>query len=121
MRQQTVIVDVNVAITTNGRAAQASQVCQLACIDRLRLMQAKQRVALDTLQSILQEYRRHLSARGQPVSATPFLSGFGVTLSTLRYAPSFRSHRAITVANSPNFPMTQTLPDLIGQIASMWQ
>lgn len=66
MRQQTVIVNVNVAITTNGRAAQASQVCQLACIDRLRLMQAKQRVVLDTLQSILQEHRRHLSARGQP-------------------------------------------------------
>ncbi|MCS6889192.1 hypothetical protein [Chloroflexus sp.] len=66
MKRRLVIVDTNVPITANGDAAQASPECRLACIRALGIARSQQRIALDQLGLILQEYRRHLSPRGQP-------------------------------------------------------
>ena len=61
-----VVVDTNVAIVANGRTPQAGPACVINCIDALARARSQGRIILDNLGRILQEYRRHLSAKGQP-------------------------------------------------------
>jgi hypothetical protein len=60
------VVDTNVPIVANGRAPQAGPSCVLACIDALDNLRLHQQIVLDNLGRILDEYRNHLSAKGQP-------------------------------------------------------
>ena len=69
----TVVVDTNVAIVANGRANHiADQRCVGACIDNLRNIVDKGRVAIDDGYRILDEYRRNLSPSGQPGTGDMF-------------------------------------------------
>ena len=61
----TVVIDTNVPVVANGAYPAASLTCRHACIEAL-LRCREQRVAIDEGYLILDEYRRHLSARGQP-------------------------------------------------------
>jgi hypothetical protein len=60
------VVDTNVPVVANGRTPQAGPACVLACIDALDDLRLHNRVVLDSLGRILQEYRNNLSASGQP-------------------------------------------------------
>jgi hypothetical protein len=59
------VVDTNVAVTANGKSA-ASPSCVLECVTALRTIMRSGRLALDDGYRILNEYRRHLAASGQP-------------------------------------------------------
>lgn len=61
-----VAVDTNAAIAANGKSPQASLSCVQACQTRLYLVRSRQRVLIDEGGLVLDEYRRHLSPRGQP-------------------------------------------------------
>ncbi len=61
-----VVVDTNVPMVANGRTEQASLACVSTTITKLRDIQSRHRVLVDCLGLILDEYRRHLSPRGQP-------------------------------------------------------
>ena len=60
-----VVIDTNVAVVANGRAKQADWDCVLACLDALDGVR-RSLVVLNDKNRILDEYRKHLSARGQP-------------------------------------------------------
>ena len=60
------VVDTNVPIVANGRSPQTGPACVLACIDALNDLRLHYRIVLDNLGRILEEYRKNLSARGQP-------------------------------------------------------
>ena len=61
-----VVVDTNVPIVANGRAEQAGPACVSTSIRKLREIHSRHRVLVDRHGLILDEYRRHLSPRGQP-------------------------------------------------------
>jgi hypothetical protein len=61
-----VVIDTNVAVVANGRAAQAGPHCVLACIDSLEEARQRRLILLDDGMRILDEYRQNLSLRGQP-------------------------------------------------------
>jgi hypothetical protein len=67
-----VVVDTNVPIVANGRAEQAGPACVSTSIRKLRDIHSRHRVLVDRLGLILDEYRRHLSPRGQPVLGDAF-------------------------------------------------
>lgn len=58
------VVDTNVPIVANGRSPQAGPVCVLACIDALNDLRLHDKIVLDNLGRILEEYRKNLSAKG---------------------------------------------------------
>ncbi len=60
------VVDTNVPVVANGKTPQASENCVAACIRELVTLRKNGKVLLDESGFILQEYRRHLSPRGQP-------------------------------------------------------
>jgi len=60
------VVDTNVPIVANGRSPQAAPACILACIDALDDLRLHRTIVLDNLGRITEEYRKNLSARGQP-------------------------------------------------------
>jgi hypothetical protein len=60
------VVDTNVPIVANGRSPQAGPSCVLACINALDDLRLHHSIVLDHLGRILDEYRRHLSGKGQP-------------------------------------------------------
>lgn len=60
------VVDTNVPIVANGRKTDADQQCRLACIMKLRGLVKQEVIAVDDRDLILQEYRGHLRASGQP-------------------------------------------------------
>jgi hypothetical protein len=60
------VVDTNVPIVANRRSPQARPACVLACIDALDDLRLHHKIVLDNLGRILDEYRNHLSAKGQP-------------------------------------------------------
>ena len=70
--RDTVIVDTNVAVVANGRTAQASPSCIVACIERLSHVKDRNLVLLDAESLIFDEYRRHLSPSGQPGTGDMF-------------------------------------------------
>ena len=60
------VIDTNVPIVANGKTPQAGEKCVLACINALLELRRNGQVLLDAQGFILQEYRRHLSPKGQP-------------------------------------------------------
>ncbi len=60
------VVDTNVPIVANRRSPQAGPTCVLACIDALDELRLRGKIVLDHLGHIVEEYRKHLSASGQP-------------------------------------------------------
>jgi len=61
-----VVVDTNVPIVVNRRASNASLQCVLACVRRLRQIQAEQVLVLESGWLILHEYADNLCSEGQP-------------------------------------------------------
>ena len=60
------VVDTNVAIVANGRGTHADFRCQLACVERLKSIAAGEVVAIDDMDFILEEYKKHLRFSGMP-------------------------------------------------------
>lgn len=67
------IVDTNVAVTANGRSAQASLPCVRACVQRLLTLRENGKIVLDTSWHVLREYKDNLSETGQPGVGDAFL------------------------------------------------
>ncbi|HQP87809.1 MAG TPA: hypothetical protein PLL76_16285 [Thermoanaerobaculia bacterium] len=70
------VVDTNVAIAANGRAAcpQASPECVKACVGALlEVLSDRRRLVLDDRWRLIAEYRHKLSASGQPGIGDRFL------------------------------------------------
>lgn len=64
-----VVIDTNVAIAANGRSTHASLACQIKCIEFVEVLtspKTKKRIVLDSLDLLLDEYKKHLNFRGQP-------------------------------------------------------
>lgn len=68
-----VVVDTNVAATANGNNADASADCVLASARALQRVMSHGHVYLDDSGAIVAEYRRNLSATGQPGAGDIFL------------------------------------------------
>ena len=60
------VVDTNVAIAANGRGTHADIPCQLICVRKLNSLVARETVAIDDGNLILDEYRKHLNFSGSP-------------------------------------------------------
>jgi hypothetical protein len=60
------VVDTNVPVVANGRAAQAGPRCVLACVAALQEVHDSGVVVLDEGMRVLQEYMDNLSMSGQP-------------------------------------------------------
>ncbi len=60
------VVDTNVLVVASDRSPQAGPSCVLACIDALDDLRLHRKIVLDNLGHILEEYRKNLSASGQP-------------------------------------------------------
>jgi hypothetical protein len=60
------VVDTNVPVVANGKAAQADPNCVLACIGALEAIRNREIIVLDDGMRILAEYLDHLSLSGQP-------------------------------------------------------
>ena len=67
-----VVMDTNVAMVANGSAIQASPDCIMRCLDRLQKIQDTERLLLDDMECILDEYRGNLSLSGQPGAGDMF-------------------------------------------------
>jgi hypothetical protein len=68
------IVDTNVPIVANQhQSPQASPLCILACIDKLREIQIEHILVLDNNREIIREYIRNLHSSGQPGVGNAFL------------------------------------------------
>jgi len=63
---QPVEVDTNVPVVANGNQPQADIACVLACVNALRDVRERGQVLVDSNGLIFNEYRRHLSPKGQP-------------------------------------------------------
>ena len=61
-----VVMDTNVAMVANGSATQASPDCITRCLDRLQKIQDTERIVLDDMGRIFDEYLGNLSLSGQP-------------------------------------------------------
>ena len=69
----TFVVDTNVAIAANGgETTHADLACQLSCVKMLESVVVDNAVAIDRSGLILEEYRRNLSASGQPGAGDKF-------------------------------------------------
>ena len=67
MENKGIVLDTNVAITSNGKADQAGPDCVWACINALLKIQDGHHILLlDNGGLVIEEYRCHLSASGQP-------------------------------------------------------
>ena len=62
----TFAVDTNVAMAANGRKTHADEQCQLACVQELQSLVARETVAIDDRWLVLDEYKKHLSFSGMP-------------------------------------------------------
>ena len=62
----TFVVDTNVAIAANDRRTHADTRCQLTCVQRLQSLVARETVAIDDGNLILDEYKKHLNFSGGP-------------------------------------------------------
>ncbi len=63
-----VIIDTNVMVVTNGKAAapQATEECVIRCRARLaKILRGSERVLLDDKKRIIQEYRKNLNEKGR--------------------------------------------------------
>ena len=66
------VVDTNVAIAANGRGTHADMRCQLTCVRKLNSLVARETVAVDDRNLILDEYRNHLNFAGSPGAGDMF-------------------------------------------------
>lgn len=69
----TVVVDTNVAVVADRRAAQASEACILTCTRELHAVMRASQLVLDDQWLILKEYQRNLRCSGQPGVGRAFL------------------------------------------------
>ncbi len=67
------IVDTNVPVVANGRSAQASIECMVACAQQLQQITRQGKLVLDNQWRILREYMAHLHTSGQPGVGDAFL------------------------------------------------
>ncbi len=69
------VIDVNVALTANGKAIHASDLCQLLCIKKLRSIKNNDNavVCIDLNGQVFKEYRSNLSMSGSPGVGDEFL------------------------------------------------
>ena len=88
------VVDTNVAIVANGREAHADSRCRLTCIKRLESIVAGEVVACDDRNSILEEYKKHLSFSGMP--------GVGDKFFKHVFNSQFQENRVRRVAVAPS-------------------
>ena len=131
------IVDTNVATTANDANVGASSTCAAACARALLAVMASGHVFVDDGGRIVDEYRRNLSARGQPGPGDIFLKwlltnewgGQRVTRvpitpdkhdaddfrelprppPSVRYDPSDRKFLAVAAAHSEHPPILQAM------------
>ncbi len=69
-----VIVDTNVPTVANGKSNQATPLCVINCIAKLREIQQGQKiVVLDEGWLVIREYQKNLSPKGQPGVGDAFL------------------------------------------------
>ena len=69
-----VVIDTNVPVVSNGKSSQASPLCVLNCIGKLkRLFNDEDLVAIDDQWLMLKEYQINLSEAGQPGPGDAFL------------------------------------------------
>ena len=66
------VIDTNVAVAANGRATHADRQCQLACVEKLASLVARDVVAIDDQRAILDEYRINLRSSGMPGTGDMF-------------------------------------------------
>ena len=118
------VVDVNVAITANGRHKRATALHRLACIQALR-MAREGIICVDSDDHILKEYRNNLSMSGQPGPGDEFMywiTGFIRTSTTKWFASGFAFPNAPTgtwaLSTSPKTPISA---DSIRLIGNTWQ
>ncbi len=67
------IVDTNVPVVANGRSAQASIACMVACAQQLQQITRQGKLVLDNQWRILREYMAHLHTSVQPGVGDAFL------------------------------------------------
>lgn len=67
------VVDTNVAVAANGQGTHADELCQLACITRLRNLTKDGVVVVDDGSLIIDEYRKRLNLSGRPGVGDLFL------------------------------------------------
>ena len=60
------LVDTNVLISANGRETHADVQCQLACIEALEKIHSEEKVLLDSIGLIMDEYSGYCSYKGEP-------------------------------------------------------
>ena len=68
-----IVIDTNVLLVADGKAPQMSDACRTMCEDRLRRVQAKEQVVLDSDQFILSEYHNKLSPYKSPTYGSAYL------------------------------------------------
>ena len=61
-----IVVDTNVVIVANGDTPQASETCEIACIEKLEWIQDNCILLLDNMDLILKEYDPYFCHSGQP-------------------------------------------------------
>lgn len=66
------VVDTNVLVVANGRAAQADQTCQLSCVEELARLTREEVVCVDDRGLIMREYARRTGDKGQAGPGTAF-------------------------------------------------
>jgi len=66
------LVDTNVGVAANSQS-DASEECDLACIQTLREITERGHLVLDDIGLIFDEYRRNMSLRGQPGVGDAFM------------------------------------------------
>lgn len=60
------VVDTNVLVVANGRNTNATDSCREATIDGLKSIVDQARIVIDAAGEIVDEYRKHCEAAGQP-------------------------------------------------------
>src|SRR5438105_3889148 len=67
------VVDTNVPVIANGKEADASIECEIACIDAVQTIVRSKKIVMDDADLILNEYRHYLSFAGQPGVGDEFM------------------------------------------------
>lgn len=100
------VVETNIAIAANGKSDHASLTCQLACIEFLdNLIRGTEKIAIDDIGLILEEYAKHLSYSGQPEVGDAFFKH----LNDLQYNGT-KVHRTTVTPNRDNRTGFNELP-----------
>ena len=81
-----VVIDTNVLLVADGQANHMTPACKIECLDRLQMIQSKERVVLDHQRMILTEYGNKLNPSNRPCLAQEalFSNGFSISRTTSR-------------------------------------